>query len=136
MGFFSDIWNGLKSAGRAVLDIGGKIGRGVLDAGNFIRNKINTGVDFARKIPFLGRLVDTAINAPVFDGVSLGQIGNVADSALDVGNAVRDGIEDINKGDWERAVKRGEVAYNAGRDVREKFNESMNKRREILGARN
>ena len=136
MGFFGDLWNGIKSAGRAVLDIGGKIGRGVLDAGNFIRNKINTGVDFARKIPFLGGLVDRAINAPVFDGVSLGQIGNIADSTLDVGNAVRDGIDAVNRGEWDKAVKEGTVAFNAGKDVRQKFNESMNKRREILGARN
>ena len=136
MGFFGDIWNGLKSAGRAILDVGKKVGNAVLDGGNWIRNKINTGVDFARKIPFLGGLVDRAINAPVVDGVSLSQIGNVADSALDAGNGVRDLIDAANRGEWDKAVKEGTVAYNAGKDVRDKFNESMNKRREILGARN
>jgi hypothetical protein len=76
------------------------MGRKVLGWGNTIRSGINKGYNFVKKIPVIGNLVDKGLNTPIpmLGGMSLGGIGSVASTALDVGNS-------INGGDYSGAVK-------------------------------
>ena len=136
MGFWNSIWDGIKSAGRGILNVGSKIGSGILNAGNWARNGINKVMGIVDKIPVVGGLVNRALDAPILDGVSLRQAAGIADSALDAGNSVRDGINAISRGDLSGVSSSGESAYNKLKDIREKIRESKLKRQQILAGRN
>ncbi len=77
--FAGKVWGGIKSAGGRVLDIGNKI-----------RDGINKGYNFVRKIPVVGNAVDKLLSTPipVLGGLSLKSIADTANTALDVGNDI------------------------------------------------
>ena len=74
-------------------------GKKVLGFANTVRGGIKSGFDFVKKIPLVGTLVNKALDVPVLGGQSLNSIGNIADTALDVGNS-------LAGGDYRKAASR------------------------------
>lgn len=124
--------NVLKPIGTGIISGARTIGSGILNVGNAARSGINKVMNIVDKVPIVGGLVNRALDAPVLDGVSIRQAADVGNAALDTGNAARDAINAVSRGDLDDAVRSGESAFNRGRDTRDKFNETRDKRREIL----
>ena len=79
MGFFNSLFKGAKSV------FGGlsKGARSVYNMGNTIKTGISKGVSFAKKIPIIGDVVDSALNVPLpYVGMSANQLGSFADKGL------------------------------------------------------
>lgn len=123
--------NVIKPAGRFIGNVGSK----VLDIGGKIRDGIGSALGVIGKVPIIGGLVNRALDAPILDGVSLRQAGDVASAALDTGNSVRDTVNAISSGDIDKVVSSGENVYNRGRDTTDKFKDTRQKRRDILAGR-
>ena len=122
----------LKPVGSGILTGVKAVGNGILNVGNTVRSGIGKAMDFVNKVPIVGGLVNRALDSPILDGVSIRQAAGVADAALDTGNAARDAINAVSRGDLDGVIKAGEGAYNAGRGARDKFNDVRQKRQQIL----
>ena len=83
----------------AVKNFGGRIFEGlkkggskVLDVANTIRSGVKKGYNFVSKIPIIGNMVNKIAETPIplLKGMSIKDVGRVADSALDTANFVGD----------------------------------------------
>lgn len=88
MGFFGDLWSGIKNVGSKVW---GGLRSGlhtIVGIGNKIRSGLQTGWDFVKKIPVIGNLAQAAVKIPIpyFGDKSLDDLASIGKTALDVGN--------------------------------------------------
>jgi len=146
MGFFSDLWDGIKSVGSGIYNTVKNVGGKVLNVANKARDIIGKGLGFIGKVPIIGGLVNRALDAPVFDGLSARNIAGLADTGLDtanqiagIGGAVEDAVGDISRGDFSGAANRAQDIFQRGRgvvdsarDVRSQGQDLMSRRRAIL----
>ena len=143
MGFFSNLWSGIKSVGGSILGGVKSLGRGILNVGNTIRSGISKGLDIARKIPVVGGLVDEALNMPLPGvGVSLSEVGGIADTALNTVNNVADVvsnasdvIESAKRGDLEGVVANAQSTYQRGRAVVDSAKDTQDAYRNVRNRR-
>ena len=99
MGWFSNIFKKVKSFGRNAIN-------GISKAGHWVRDHVRSGYNTVRKIPILGKAVETAVsrNIPIF-GKSLKDIGGLASRGLDV-------VDDVKDGNFSKAYRDGRALVN------------------------
>lgn len=108
MGFFDFI----KDVGGKILGGLSKAGGAVLNIGNKVKDGISKGFDFVKKIPVIGDVVDTLASAPIIKGMSLKDLANKADTALQVGQSVKGGVDALRKGDIGGVINNAAGAFN------------------------
>lgn len=108
MGFFSNLWSGIKNVGSSVWN-GLKKGVGVVsDIGNKIRGGIGSAWNFIKKIPVIGNLAEKAVNTPIpfLGGASLSNVAQGASTGLDVVNGIN-GVVNGQSGSGRRGQHGG-----------------------------
>ena len=102
MGFFGNLWNGIKNvAGKVwggVKDVAGKVYTGIGKGINWVREKVQPIVEgvanFAGKIPIIGAPLAGAAGAV---NSAINQVGSIYDTVGRVGSKIGQGVEAVGR---------------------------------------
>lgn len=111
MGFFSNLWNGIKNIGKKIFGGIANVGKKVLSIPNTIKGGLTKAYDFVKKIPVIGDIAQTVANAPIIRGYSPAQIAGMASQGLDLANKGVAASEDLSKGNFKDAFNKAKDVY-------------------------
>lgn len=111
MGFFSNLWNGIKNVGKKIFGGIGDVGKKILKIPNAIKSGVTKVYDFVKKVPVVGDVVQSVANAPIIRGYSPAQLAGMASQGLDLANKGVEASTDLSKGNFKDAFDKVRDVY-------------------------